>query len=142
MFSYWIFAWFLVYYVIQKISSPTEYTFVKNNLNPKFALIMALIENIGLFIYLLTQNTKTYILLTFIITTTLFKIMPIYLLYDKPIHLPNDILPFIALFVIYNIYLLIWRTSVFEITEKTADSLAKGKTYTPFFYLLHKLSIL
>jgi hypothetical protein len=142
MFSYWIFAWFLVYYIIQNISNPNDFIFIKTKLNPKLSLILALIENIFLFIFLLIQNTKTYILLTFIITTFLFKIIPIYLLYDLTIQLPNDIITFIVLFAIYNIYLFMWKTSVIEITKKTADSLAKGKTYTPFFYLLHKMSII
>lgn len=142
MFSYWIFAWFLVYYIIQNVSNPTDFSFIKTKLNPKLALVLALIENICLFIFLLIQNTQIYILLTFIITTSLFKIIPIYLLYDLTIQLPNDIISFFVLFAIYNIYLFMWKTSVVEITKKTAYSLAKGKTYTPFFNLLHKISIL
>lgn len=142
MFSYWIFTWFIVYFIIQKISKSTDFIFIKQCLNPKLALILALIENIGLFSFLLTQNTPFYVLFIFMITTTIFKIIPIYLVFDHTILLPNDIIIFISLFIIYNIYLFIWRTSVIEITQKTADSLAKGKTYTPFFYVLHKLSIL
>jgi hypothetical protein len=142
MFSYWIFAWFIVYYIIQKISNPSSFSFIKQNLNPKLAIIIALIENIGLFGFLLIQKTQLYVLFTFIITTTIFKIIPIYLVYDHTILFPNDIITVVLLFILYNIYLFIWRTNVIEVTQKTADSLKKGKTYTPFFYLLHKLFIL
>ena len=142
IFSYWIFAWFIVYYIIQKTSNPSSFSFITQNLNPKLALIIALIENIGLLGFLLTQKTQLYVLFTFIITTTIFKIIPIYLVYDHTILFPNDIIPVVFLFIVYNIYLFIWRTNVIEVTQKTTDSLTKGKTNTPFFYLLHKLSIL
>jgi len=142
MFSYWIFAWFFVYYIIQKTTPKTDYQSFKNNFNPKLALIIALVENILLFLYLLVKRTKVYILVTFIATTSIFKILPIYLLYDQTIKLWNDILHDAGLFIIYNIYLLFWRTNIYEVTQKTAASLSSGKTYTPFLYLLNKLGIL
>ena len=142
MFSYWIFTWFLLYYIIQITTAKTDYISFKEHLNPKLSLIFALIENIMLFVFLVIKNTKLYILCMFIVTTTIFKIIPIYLVYGHTIKLPNDLLSFAGLFLIYNVYLLFWRTNVYEVTQKTAASLSSGKTYTPFFYLLHKMSII
>ena len=142
LFSYWIFTWFFIYYIIQITTANTDYISIKENLNPKLSLIIALIENIILFVFLLIKNTKLYVLFIFILTTTLFKIIPIYLVYGHTIKLPNDILSFAGLFLIYNVYLLFWRTNVYEVTQRTAASLSAGKTYTPFFYLLHKMSII
>ena len=92
-FSYWIFAWYLLYI----------YKIIKYN--PLFFLIIALIENV---IYLLLliyyKNSFIYILL-FILINFFIKVIPVWTLYKTTIKM-IDIGAGILLFFIYACWLL------------------------------------
>jgi hypothetical protein len=94
VFSYWIFTWFLLYYV----------NIIKYN--PKFVLILGLIENFFIIIYLLINKSKLYKISKFIIINIIIKVIPLYLIFNDEV-LYKDIYATIILFLIYLIWIYI-----------------------------------
>ena len=140
-FSYWIVIWFILYYFITKtniIHTKTKTT-IRNNFNPKFALYIALFENICIFIYLLFHKPTISLMVKYILMMIVLKVIPLYLLQEEKIVLPNDLLPVSGLFVIYNVYLRFLQTSLYTIYKSSAHYLIKGSNQTPFFHLLEQL---
>ena len=140
-FSYWILIWFLIYYFITKISiihTKTKTT-IRNNFNPKFALYIALFENICRFIYLLFYNPTISLILKYILMIFVLKVIPLYLVKEEKIVLPKDLLPISGLFVVYNVYLTFLQKSIYTIYKSSTHYLIKGSNQTPFFNLLHHL---
>jgi len=105
IFSDWIFFWWILFYL-----KFTKY-------NPKFILIISLIQNCFMFLYLFSQNTKKIVILSFFIIDLIIKIIPLILIINTKIN-KNDIYFTILLYLIYNIYLFIRNTNVIEITNK------------------------
>lgn len=132
-FSYWVFAWFLIYYI-----GPHN-AFIHNNLNPKLAVLISLIENFFMFFFIVLQQ-KWFICLKFLTMILLFKGIPLYLLRNTKMILPNDIHVFLALFLIYNMYLLVMQQNIFTIYKQSYENIISGKNNTPFFFVLHWLS--
>lgn len=114
LFSYWIFAWFLIYLVY-----PVT--------NPLFGLWVALLENtIALF------NLKDK--LRFLLMIILFKVIPIYLLRKTKIKW-KDVKIFGIVFIVYNIYLNIRGLNIIKVYKITNQSIQRGDNRTPFYYL-------
>jgi len=137
-FSYWIIVWFILYYFVIKsnaLDSKSKQN-IQTKFNPKFALYVALFENLCIFIYLLFHKPKMNILIKYVIMMIVLKVVPLYLLEEEKIVLPNDLLPVSGLFVIYNIYLAFLETSLYTIYRSSAHYLIKGSSKTPFFTLL------
>ena len=74
IFSYWIFAWYLLY--IFKIVDAY---------NPKFAIIAGLIENLCILLMMIYYNTKIKLVILFVIMMIILKIIPIYTIWNKNI---------------------------------------------------------
>lgn len=110
--------------------------------NPKFALIIGIIENIGLFFIMLGHAT-TENMIFFVITNLIIKGIPYYTLRNTILY-KKDILAFFALFGIY----LLWTQlnkwiygSQIEIgtIENVVQSLIHNKNDTPGLYFFHWL---
>jgi hypothetical protein len=135
IFSYWIFAWFLIYYFV-----PIPPLF-KKYANPLLALWIGIIENLGnlLFSYLVFPEIwqlKHYLrLVNYLIMLCFMKILPIYLLSSHKIMWRNDIFVLCFVFAIYNFYLFLNGTNIVEIYQTTIKSIQKGENKTPLFYL-------
>ena len=87
IFSYWVFAWYLLYMLnIVQIS-------------PKLPLLIGLIENIMLF-FAIMPYIPIRITMYFCITVIIFKIIPILTLWNTPIGV-HDWKYLLALFVVY-----------------------------------------
>lgn len=140
-FSYWIVIWFIIYYFIIKtnVLDLKSKSNIQKNFNPKFALYIALFENICIFIYLLFHKPTVILMLKYITMMVVLKIVPLYLLQEEKIVLPKDILPVSALFIIYNVYLTFLQTSLYSIYKSSAQYIMKGSNQTPFFHLLQSL---
>jgi len=141
VFSYWIFAWFILYY----------YKIVKYS--PLLILIIASIENIflfiyHLFIYLFIDNSKynLFKLFAFIFINFFIKILPLYYLIkienniktiEELIKLikKDDILIGLYLFLIYLIWLYINNI----ITFKNYRFKLNLPTTTPFYNIIYYL---
>ena len=103
VFSYWIFAWFLLYFfkVIQY--------------SPKLALCISLIENIillCLMIFVLKSQLETII--KFLIINTFIKAVPLYLIWSDKINWKRDIIIIMVLFLVYVVWLFINSKSRLE----------------------------
>lgn len=140
-FSYWIVIWFLIYYFIIKTNliQDKEKKYFKTNFNPKFALYVALFENLCVFIYLLLHKLNIEIIIKYIIMMLVLKVVPLYLLKEEKIDLPKDLVPVSGLFVIYNFYLAFLKISLYTIYKSTGQYLIKGSNNTPFFHLINSL---
>jgi len=94
LFSYWIFVWYIFYMFKFKLA------------NPKFALIIALLEGIGTFTAMLIFNTNIQVIMMFLIVTSIIKIIPVYTLLNTTIT-KRDIKVSVVLGLIYSFWLLI-----------------------------------
>ena len=124
-FSYWIFAWFLLYY------------FDFTNYNPKFGLSIALFFNtIRLFTTIYYKNSFIYIFL-FVVINTFLKIIPLWILKNDSIK-KTDILATLYLFGIYNIWLLLNNTNIIELMKDSMNAIKSNHPNTPFIYYIDK----
>lgn len=103
VFSYWIFAWFLLYFfkVIQY--------------SPKLALCISLVENIillCLMIFVLKSQLETII--KFLLINTFIKAVPLYLIWSDKINWKRDIIIIMVLFLVYVVWLFINSKSRLE----------------------------
>ena len=133
VFSYWILAWFLVYYSIHKKGK------VDTIPSPKLAFYIAILENIVELILVYTENTNSWFVVKFLITIFMLKIIPIYLMRDVSISFPEDIYFLLAIFTIYVIYLHVLGTNVLEVYNEIYDSMKNNKNHTPFFKLIDNM---
>ena len=130
-FSYWIFAWwFLFYNKIVKIS-------------PKIAIIIAILDNIIVLFTLLQLNASPLNLFLFFIQLILIKLIPLYSIKDISIDWNNEIKYFIYLFIIFNIWLSLNDTSFHNQTIKQLNTFKgldelSGDT-TPLMALLYDI---
>jgi hypothetical protein len=128
VFSYWIYAWFVLY-----IFHFTTYS-------PKFPLILGLIDNIIMLILMLYFGSKSKTIILFIIINTLIKVVPLYYLRNQKIHI-KDICFTVGLFVIFVIWLHINKQSLVGNLKLIHDSLLYNKFQTPFMSLFNKIEI-
>jgi hypothetical protein len=126
VFSYWIYAWYILYAV--KI---TKYS-------PKIPLILGLIDNIIMLILMLIYGTSKRTIFYFIIVNSLIKVVPLYYLRNETIKM-KDIYFTIFLFIIFILWLHFNKQSLFGNIKIIHDSLLFGKDKTPFMALINKL---
>ena len=129
VFSYWIFAWFILYYL--KVI----------NYSPLFALVIGFIYNIFLYIYLIYvyKNDKTkynfYVLFDFVIVNFFIKVLPIYylLFIQKNKITINNILQTFILFTFYLLWIIINK----KIYIENYKLVIVKKSSTPFYNLFY-----
>lgn len=119
VFSYWIYAWYILY------------TFRITDYSPKFALILGAIDNIGLFILMLLYGTSNETIFYFIIVNFLIKGLPLYFLRNETL-LKKDIYFTILLFGLFLIWLHINKQSLIGNMKLIYESLLYSKNKTPF----------
>ena len=141
LFSYWCFTWFIIYYFIDYSSKSPIGQYIRNNLNPKLALLIALIENIITFCYMIYLKSDFINLLRYIVMMFIIKIYPVYLVWKIPIKWSHDIIVLLIIFSIYNIWLYICNTNLWKVYKKTFTSIHEGKTDTPLFNLMKKIGL-
>jgi hypothetical protein len=94
VFSYWIFAWFILY--LLKIVS----------YSPKFLIILGIIANLFLLLFIIINQSTLYNIYKFIIINTFIKIIPLFFVWKDKI-VRRDINASIILFIIYIVWLYI-----------------------------------
>ena len=119
LFSYWIYAWFIIYYFVDTTGGSKISAFVKRWLNPKFALYIALLENMATLPVIIYYSVGIAIVLKYISMMFIVKIFPILLLRKDPIKWPADVFTFFVIFGIYNIYLSMNDESFIGIYKRT-----------------------
>jgi hypothetical protein len=127
IFSFWIFAWYLLY-----IAKIIKYS-------PKFVLILGIIENCFLLLFMIIFQTHIINILGFIILNIFIKILPYYSIRNEKIT-KKDIIATIVIFIIYCIYLYICTGyNVINYYIIISSSALKDQNKTPALKILHKL---
>jgi len=126
VFSYWIFAWFILYEL--KI---TQY-------NPKIALIIGLLINvIELSTMIYYKNSFSNIFL-FSIINFMLKVVPIWIL-RKTEYKIIDIYADIGLFIIYLFWLFINNINIRRESTNIVDKIKHNKPVGPLMYYINKI---
>ena len=128
VFSYWIYVWFVIYY------------FHLTNYNPKFALILGLIDNIIMLILMIFFGSEIKTIILFIIINVLIKVVPIYYLKYKIIKL-KDIYFTIGLFLVFIIWLHYNKQNLIGNLKLIHDSLLYNKFQTPLMNIIKKIEV-
>ena len=126
VFSYWIYAWYILY------------AFKITSYSPKFALILGLIDNIVMLSLMFLYGTSRRTIFYFIVINSLIKAVPLYYLKDVPIQ-TRDIYCTAVLFMIFVIWLHMNAQSLVGNMKLIHDSLIYGKDQTPFMHLLTQI---
>jgi hypothetical protein len=127
VFSYWIYAWYLLYAFNIIISY-----------SPKFALLLGLLENSIMLLLMLVYGTSKETIFYFILINALIKGLPLYYLRHQTIHL-KDIYFTGGLFVLFILWLHLNSQSLVGNMKMVYESLLYGKDQTPFMSLLKKV---
>ena len=127
VFSYWIFAWYLLYF----------FGFFKLY-NPKFAIILGIIQNLIMLFLLFYYNTKFYLILLFIIVVTIQKIIPIYTIWNDKIQ-NKDIIATFILFIVYLFWYKINNKKFSNTIKPTKDLILHNKNTFPGMVILEKI---
>jgi hypothetical protein len=137
LFSYWVLAWGIIYFFSQKAKDSTGSRFISENMNPIFALIFALIENIGMFIKILIYNPEPSLIFKFLFMMLTIKILPIYVLRNYKVKAFENIMSLVVIFIIYNIYLYSNGKNIYDIYVNADKYILKNENRTTLFQLFH-----
>ena len=124
VFSYWIFAWFILYYL--KLTS----------YSPLFILLVGVVDNTFLFFSVINKK-EIALRIEFLIINFFIKILPIIIIIksnNNKIKI-SDILATIILLLLYIIWLIINRKIIIENNRL----IIKIQRTTPFYNLVRKL---
>jgi hypothetical protein len=127
IFYYWIFIWFLLYWF--KI---TKY-------NPKFLLILGILENlltIGLTVY---YKTNVFYIIYFIVVLFFMKVLPLYLVWNNKNNI-RDLKRSVLIYIFYNFWLKYNKTDFLTIHKSILRSIIGEKNETPILCLISKIS--
>jgi hypothetical protein len=125
IFSYWIFAWYIAF-----ILHLTSY-------NPKWGLILGIIENLCMFIALLIFGGSPYYMILFMCINVVIKGIPLYTIYNTKTT-QKDIYALLGLFAIYTIWVHLNGNTVIGYIKKTFYSILYGKNETPLMWIIKK----
>jgi len=128
IFSYWIFAWFLLYFF-----KVTEY-------NPKYLLLLGVLENLMTIILGLYYKTSIKYIVYFIFVMIVMKIIPLYFSWNNKNNftsLRSDLTASISVFVLYSFWLYFNGTDVISIQRRIIDSIIEEKNETPILWLVN-----
>ena len=127
--SYWIFAWYLLY--ISKITT----------FNPKFVLLIGLIENsLYLFLMIYFNNSLSKIII-FITINIFIKIIPFYTLLNTKYEIKDVIFSFF-LFIIYVFWLKInnkLNINFYKFLNEVYKSITENKSLLPITNYLERI---
>jgi hypothetical protein len=145
LFSYWIFTWALIYFFILvffKEGKGGEWRaftpYFIRNFNPFFVFVFAIFENILMLFFMIYKRVDFTILVLFCTMLFFAKIIPVVLLSFAPINGVSNILSILVVFIVYNLYLLLNGTNVFNVYVESYNAIIEEKT--PFIhYMKHNV---
>ena len=128
IFSYWIIFWYILYIC----------NFIKYN--PKFVIILGLIENICILLLMFYYNTKSRLIFLFFIMMIFLKIIPLYIIRNRKITL-NDIYFTGVLFIVYLLWMFINKKNTTDFINNTNKLIIYNKNTLPGMILLEKIGL-
>jgi hypothetical protein len=129
IFSYWVFLWYILFYFG-----------IINVLNPKFAIILGLFENMIILYFMIYYKTKIQLIVAFFIMMVILKLLPIYTIWNTKIRF-QDILATLVLFLIYLFWVFINKKSMFGFIQNIKNMILHNKNTLPGMLLLTKLGL-
>jgi hypothetical protein len=129
-FSYWILVWYIIYY------------FRFTNYNPIFALFFGFIFDFFMLCLLICKRARIKQIGYFSLTILFTKVLPIYSIRNNIIE-QKDLLSFIYLFIMYNIWLYYNNINVYTFYKNVIYVIINSKNTesykTPMFILFGKI---
>ncbi len=116
-FSYWIFAWYILY-----VFSIVKY-------NPKFALTIGLIENIIKLFFMIYHKNHWIIIVVFFVANFLMKVIPLWSLRSTK-YTKTQFITTLGLFMIYVTYLYMNNTSFINVMKNSYQNVKDNKIET------------
>lgn len=123
IFSYWIFAWYVLYE-----SGLVSY-------NPKGALALALVENLILLSLLFYYAYPD--ILMFCVINFFIKVVPLWRVMRTPYYM-SDVYATVVLFGVYCVWLFMNRVTIMNILKSQLDNVKDKKPIGPGMTLLQK----
>lgn len=134
LFSYWMFIWFVLYYFLPTHTQNTPITTVfKQYGNPLYVFYLGILENLATLTLIFLYNPNIKLVLKYIAMMCVTKVYPAYLLYYLPTNWKMNLVAFVFVFIIYNVYLLFNDTNIYEIYENTVTSIIYDRDLTPLY---------
>jgi hypothetical protein len=142
LFSSWVFYWVTLYYTIRVFFPSIRL----NWCDPIFAILFALSYQFYAFIHILFRvhplSKLIRVLVKFSIITILFKLIPLYLVWDPNVIWINSILSFLIVFSIYFAYIRFRRIDLLEIYYDLTESYVSDDNRIQFYRFLHNARII
>jgi hypothetical protein len=138
--SYWIFIWGVIYIIIdwgikkhhlRNVAPVDVRPYIElflRNCNPIIALVVALIFATYSLIILIARQADGMIVFLYSLVNFCIKVIPIYLLINTPINPVNNIISFIVLIVIYQLYLSVKGLDIYDFYKKESENAFNGNT--------------
>jgi hypothetical protein len=126
IFSYWIFAWYLLYIV------------GVTNISPKFAILLGMIENLVVLSLMFYYKTKLKLILLFIVVMCILKIIPLYTIWNKKIQLREIFITF-GLFIFYLFFMFLNNKSIYDFIKQTRNLVVYNKNTLPGLTILQHI---
>lgn len=123
IFSYWIFAWYVLY-ELQLVSY-----------NPKGVLLLALIENV-IILGMLFYYSNPYIL-SFCIVNFFIKVIPLWRVWNTP-YRRRDVYATLVLFCVYVVWVWIHDNHILNTVQQKLNNVKQKKPIGPMITLLQK----
>lgn len=135
LFSYWIFAWFLLWICFSS---------KKNELwwSPWLILLFALVENVASWIWLVQQHVGVSTLSKYGFMILLIKVLPLWLVWPPKLQdfpWKQNALLILCVLAVY-VAVLPPHESPLSIYRRTMTSIVQGTNETPLFYVMDKIS--
>ena len=127
VFSYWIFAWYLLY--MAKIVQSS----------PKLVILLGIIENTFLLMGMILYGSNLRTVLSFVFINTFIKLLPYYSLRHETIR-SSDWKPTAIVFLLYCCWLYFNKEDLTGNYKKVFDSLIHNRNDTPMMQLLAKVA--
>jgi hypothetical protein len=106
--------------------------------NPKWGLMLGIIENICMFIAFIIYEASLSSILLFLLINLAIKGIPLYTIYNTTSTI-KDIYVLLGLFAIYALWVHVNSGTIVEYLQKTFDSILHGKNETPAMWVIAKL---
>jgi hypothetical protein len=125
VFSYWIFAWFILF----------ELKLVAYN--PKIALIVGLIINCLQFMFMVYWLNSIFGIISFFVINLFIKIIPLYLIFNTKTS-SIDIYAMIGLFFIYLLWLYVNNIDFYKLIKEEYNNIIHNLPIGPFMHFVNK----
>ena len=127
IFSYWIYVWYILY------------LFKVVHLNPKFAILCGMVENMCILSAMLLYHTKKILVVLFLVMFFILKLFPLYTIWSAKIKWKEDITNTLVLLFIYLIWIRLNRITLSDAMATTKNLILHNKNTMPGITLLERL---